>query len=159
MLPYEMKPLASDRPGSRGMSERLIVSHYENNHGGAVKRLNLIEEQLARIDSATAPGLVVNGQPARARMCWQRSAGCSLPASLQPSRQRQSLVQWNRQAEAGEGLGAPRTSMLPRCIGVRIETALQTAHRLVLSNAWRQPKQASGFSRQHPPQIVWFVSH
>jgi hypothetical protein len=29
------------------MSERLIVSHYENNYGGAVKRLNLIEEKLA----------------------------------------------------------------------------------------------------------------
>lgn len=27
------------------MSERLIVSHSENNHGGAVKRLNLMEEQ------------------------------------------------------------------------------------------------------------------
>jgi Fe-Mn family superoxide dismutase len=29
------------------MSERLIVSRYENNYGSAVKRLNLIEEQLA----------------------------------------------------------------------------------------------------------------
>jgi superoxide dismutase, Fe-Mn family len=32
----------------KGMSERLIVSHYENNYCGAVKRLNLIEEQLSR---------------------------------------------------------------------------------------------------------------
>ena len=37
------------------MSERLIISHYENNYGGAVKRLNLIEEQLAGLDFATAP--------------------------------------------------------------------------------------------------------
>jgi superoxide dismutase, Fe-Mn family len=43
------------------MSERLIVSHYENNYGGAVKRLNLIEEQLAGLDFATAPGFLVNG--------------------------------------------------------------------------------------------------
>jgi superoxide dismutase, Fe-Mn family len=28
-----------------GMSEKLIVSHYENNYGGAVKRLNLIEDK------------------------------------------------------------------------------------------------------------------
>jgi Fe-Mn family superoxide dismutase len=60
-MPYEMKPLACDPGRIRGMSERLIVSHYENNYGGAVKRLNLIEEQLAGLDFATATGFVVNG--------------------------------------------------------------------------------------------------
>src|ERR671910_304767 len=49
-MPYQMKPLACDPARVRGMSERLIVSHYENNYGGAVKRLNLIEEQLAGRD-------------------------------------------------------------------------------------------------------------
>jgi len=43
------------------MSERLIVSHYENNYGGAVKRLNLIEEQLAGLDFAAASGFLING--------------------------------------------------------------------------------------------------
>jgi Fe-Mn family superoxide dismutase len=56
-----MKPLACDPRGIRGMSERLIVSHYENNYGGAVKRLNAIAEQLAALDFATAPGFVING--------------------------------------------------------------------------------------------------
>jgi Fe-Mn family superoxide dismutase len=56
-----MRPLACDPARVRGMSERLIVSHYENNYGGAVKRLNLIEEQLAGLDFAAAPGFVVNG--------------------------------------------------------------------------------------------------
>jgi superoxide dismutase, Fe-Mn family len=60
-MTYEMKPLACDPSRIKGMSERLIVSHYENNYGGAVKRLNLIEEQLAGLDFATAPGFVVNG--------------------------------------------------------------------------------------------------
>jgi superoxide dismutase, Fe-Mn family len=60
-MPYQMKPLACDPARIKGMSERLIVSHYENNYGGAVKRLNLIEEQLAGLDFATAPGFVVNG--------------------------------------------------------------------------------------------------
>ena len=45
----------------RGMSERLIISHYENNYGGAVKRLNLIEEKLAELDPASAPGFLING--------------------------------------------------------------------------------------------------
>jgi uncharacterized protein DUF1259 len=38
-MPYSMKPLACDPARVKGMSERLIISHYENNYGGAVKRL------------------------------------------------------------------------------------------------------------------------
>ena len=43
------------------MSERLIISHYENNYVGAVKRLNSIEEQLAELDYAKAAGFLING--------------------------------------------------------------------------------------------------
>ena len=39
----------------------MIVSHYENNYDGAVKRLNLIDEQLAGLDFVKAPGFLVNG--------------------------------------------------------------------------------------------------
>jgi Fe-Mn family superoxide dismutase len=60
-LAYAIKPLACDPARIRGMSERMIVSHYENNYGGAVKRLNLIEEQLAGLDHANAPGFLING--------------------------------------------------------------------------------------------------
>src|SRR6266852_1407966 len=38
-----------------GMSERLIVSHYENNYGGAVRTLNAVRSELAGLD-AGAPG-------------------------------------------------------------------------------------------------------
>ena len=60
-MTYSMKPLGCDPARVKGMSERLIVSHYENNYGGAVRRLNLIEEQLAVLDYAAAPVFVVNG--------------------------------------------------------------------------------------------------
>ena len=60
-MPFEMKPLPCDPSRVRGMSERLIISHYENNYGGAVKRLNLIEEKLAELDPASAPGFLING--------------------------------------------------------------------------------------------------
>jgi Fe-Mn family superoxide dismutase len=60
-MPYQIKPLSCDPAKIRGMSERLIVSHYENNYGGAVKRLNLIDEQLAELDYARAAGFLVNG--------------------------------------------------------------------------------------------------
>ena len=60
-MTYAMKPLGCDPARIRGMSERMIVSHYENNYGGAVKRLNLIEERLAELDYAAAPGFLING--------------------------------------------------------------------------------------------------
>jgi Fe-Mn family superoxide dismutase len=58
---YELKPLACDLAALDGLSEKLIVSHYENNYGGAVKRLNQIQAQLATLDFANAPGLLING--------------------------------------------------------------------------------------------------
>ena len=60
-MPFAMKPLGCDPARIKGMSEGLIVSHYENNYGGAVKRLNLIEEQLAGLDHASTPGFMING--------------------------------------------------------------------------------------------------
>ena len=60
-MPYETKPLACDPKRLKDLSERLIVSHYENNYGGAVKRLNAITAYLAALDYATAPVFVVNG--------------------------------------------------------------------------------------------------
>lgn len=60
-MPYSMKPLACDPARVKGMSERLIISHYENNYGGAVKRLNSIEDQLTSLDFNTTPNFVVNG--------------------------------------------------------------------------------------------------
>jgi len=60
-MPYEMKSLTCDPARIKGMSERLILSHYENNYGGAVKRLNLIDQKLVELDYETAPGFVING--------------------------------------------------------------------------------------------------
>jgi hypothetical protein len=47
-----MKTLTCDPAKIARMSERLIVSHHENNHGGAVRRPNLIDNQLAELDYA-----------------------------------------------------------------------------------------------------------
>jgi len=60
-MTYAMKPLSCDPARVKGLSEKLIVSHYENNYGGAVKRLNTIAVQLSQLDFATAPVFVVNG--------------------------------------------------------------------------------------------------
>jgi Fe-Mn family superoxide dismutase len=47
------------KPGSlNGLSERLIVSHHEKNYGGAVKNLNRVEQELAKINADTPPFVV-----------------------------------------------------------------------------------------------------
>ncbi len=58
---YAMKKLPFDPAKVPGLSEKLLVSHYENNYGGAVKRLNAITAQLATLDVTAAPVFVING--------------------------------------------------------------------------------------------------
>jgi Fe-Mn family superoxide dismutase len=44
---HEPSPLPFDPAKLRGLSERLIRSHWENNYCGAVKALNAVEQRLA----------------------------------------------------------------------------------------------------------------
>ncbi len=53
-------PLPFDAKKLRGISERMISSHWENNYGGAVKNLNKVEEELQRVSKDT-PGFLVSG--------------------------------------------------------------------------------------------------
>ena len=43
------------------LSVKLIESHYENNYGGALRRLNAITEQLESLEFASTPPHVLNG--------------------------------------------------------------------------------------------------
>jgi len=43
-----------------GLSEKLLVSHHDNNYGGAVKNLNKVEEELSKVGRDT-PGFTVAG--------------------------------------------------------------------------------------------------
>jgi Fe-Mn family superoxide dismutase len=58
---FSVKPLPFDPAKIKGLSEKILVSHYDNNYAGAVKRLNAITEQLAGLDYAKAPGYLING--------------------------------------------------------------------------------------------------
>ena len=58
---YQAKPMPFDPKAIAGISEKVLVSHYENNYVGAVKRLNAIATQIAELDFAKAPNFVVNG--------------------------------------------------------------------------------------------------
>jgi superoxide dismutase, Fe-Mn family len=56
---YRLAPLYCRPWTLNGLSPRLIESHYENNYGGAVRRLNAIAEQLAALDPGTAGDAVL----------------------------------------------------------------------------------------------------
>ncbi len=57
---HAAQPLPFDPRSLRGLSEKLLTSHHENNYGGAVKNLNKVELELASITKDT-PGFVVAG--------------------------------------------------------------------------------------------------
>jgi Fe-Mn family superoxide dismutase len=60
-MSYDIKPLPFDPKNIKGLSEKLLISHYENNYSGAVKRLNTLTAQLAELDFAKAPVFTING--------------------------------------------------------------------------------------------------
>lgn len=59
--PYQVKPLPFDPKSIKGLSEKILVSHHDNNYAGAVKRLNAISAQFAALDVAKAPVFTING--------------------------------------------------------------------------------------------------
>src|SRR5687767_7001900 len=57
---HQIAPLPFEPAKLKGLSEKLLRSHHENNYGGAVKNLNKVEEELARVGKDT-PGFLVGG--------------------------------------------------------------------------------------------------
>ena len=53
-----IRPLLLKPQWMNGLSERLLVSHYENNYGGASRRLNAIRTRLRSFDWAHAPSFM-----------------------------------------------------------------------------------------------------
>src|SRR5258706_7799528 len=58
---YQLKQIYCRPWTLSGLSLNLFESHYENNYGGAMRRLNAITEQLESLDFAKTPGYVING--------------------------------------------------------------------------------------------------
>src|SRR5947207_8642640 len=56
-----VRPLLLKPQWMNGLSERLLVSHYVNNYGGALRRLNAIRACLAKLDWARTPVFEING--------------------------------------------------------------------------------------------------
>src|SRR5438132_14273147 len=60
-MPYQAKAMPFDPKSINGISEKVLVSHYQNNYVGAVNRLNAIGTQLAELDFAKASNFMING--------------------------------------------------------------------------------------------------
>jgi superoxide dismutase, Fe-Mn family len=60
-MPFSVAPLPFKPHRLNGLTDRLLLSHYENNYGGAVRRLNAIERRLVELDWSAAPVFEVNG--------------------------------------------------------------------------------------------------
>lgn len=59
---HQPKPLPFDPAKLNGLSEKLIRSHWENNYGGSVKALNVVEQRLgAAYKDDTLPAYVFGG--------------------------------------------------------------------------------------------------
>jgi superoxide dismutase, Fe-Mn family len=57
---YQIAPLYCRPWTINGMTPRQIESHYENNYGGAVLRLNAVADELAALDPRATPAHVIN---------------------------------------------------------------------------------------------------
>src|SRR5215471_3418451 len=58
---YQLTPIPTRPWQLNGLSLRLIESHYENNYGGALRRLNALTDQLDALDFDSTPPSVVTG--------------------------------------------------------------------------------------------------
>jgi Fe-Mn family superoxide dismutase len=57
---HVVQPLPFQATALKGLSEKLISSHHDNNYAGAVKNLNKVEEELSRVTKET-PAFEVGG--------------------------------------------------------------------------------------------------
>ena len=60
-MQYSLKQIHCRPWVLNGLSLKLIESHYENNYGGALRRLNSITKQLETLDFENTPAHVING--------------------------------------------------------------------------------------------------
>lgn len=52
---HQVKPLPFDAAKLKGLSEKLLTSHHDNNYAGAVKRLNQIQQQIGGLPKDALP--------------------------------------------------------------------------------------------------------
>ncbi len=67
---FNPQPLPFDPKAVAGLSEKLLVSHHDNNYVGAVKRLGVIRAEFGKLDPTSAQGFLVNGLKREELLAW-----------------------------------------------------------------------------------------
>lgn len=57
----DVKPLPFKPPRLAGLSEKMMASHYENNYGSAVRKLNAVQAEIAKTPLAERAPYLING--------------------------------------------------------------------------------------------------
>jgi Fe-Mn family superoxide dismutase len=89
---FNPQPLPFDPKAVPGLSEKLLVSHHDNNYVGAAKRLGVIRATFGKLDPATAQGFEINGLKREELIAWNSMilheiyfAGLAPTASASPA--------------------------------------------------------------------------
>jgi superoxide dismutase, Fe-Mn family len=67
---FTPQPLPFDPNAVPGLSEKLLVSHHDNNYVGAVKRLGAIRAAFGKLDVGAAPVFEINGLKREELIAW-----------------------------------------------------------------------------------------
>ncbi|MDP3747782.1 MAG: Fe-Mn family superoxide dismutase [Phenylobacterium sp.] len=67
---FAPKPLPLNPKAVPGLSEKLLISHHDNNYVGAVKRLGAIRAEFGKLDFATASMFQMNGLKREELIAW-----------------------------------------------------------------------------------------
>src|SRR5258705_872629 len=121
-MPQEIAPIAVRPSTLSGISEQMVVSHYENNYGNAVRTLNAVHRELAALDAGTPPH----------RLSGLKREELSLMGSVALHELYFGSLGGFRRAGPNSGLGRPDWHEVPDALAAEIAADFGSA------SAWRR---------------------
>jgi superoxide dismutase, Fe-Mn family len=119
---HQIAPIAVRPSLLNGLSEHMVVSHYEDNYGNAVRALNAVRRELAALDAATPPY----------RLRGLKREELSLMGSLALHELYFGNLGGYRRAGPNSGLGRPDWHEVPDTFAAEIAADFRSA------GAWRR---------------------
>src|SRR5215510_3161524 len=99
---HQIKPLPFDAAKLKGISEKLIKSHWENNYSGAVKALNAVEQRLAAmLSDKTCPRTFTATSNAKSWYAPARSCCTSIISPISAATVRLVVKRWQPSNSTG----------------------------------------------------------
>src|SRR5258705_5467284 len=121
-MPQEIAPIGVRPSTLTGLSERMVVSHFENNYGNAVRALNAVHRELATLDADRPPH----------RLRGLKREELSLMGSVTLHELYFGNLGGFRRAGPNSGLGRPDWHDLPDALAAEIAADFGSA------SAWRR---------------------